>query len=67
MSSRYDFVHDPQDRRWIARWQAASAVVFVLLLMAMAAYGPTTGESVAQDRRAPAAHPEAPVVAREGA
>ena len=67
MSSLYEFVRDRHDRRWIARWQAASAVAFVLLLMAMAAHGPTSSESVAQGGRAPAAQAGAPVVVREGA
>jgi hypothetical protein len=47
MSSRYDFVKDPQDRRWIARWQLASAAMFVALLVAMIVYGPTQEEAVA--------------------
>ena len=34
MSGRYDFVKDPKDRRWIARWQVASVVMFVALLVA---------------------------------
>jgi len=66
MSSLYDFVRDRHDRRWIARWQAASAVAFVLLLIAMAAYGPTSSESVAQGGPTPVAQP-APGIVREGA
>ena len=47
MSGRYDFVKDPKDREWIARWQLASVVMFVALVVAVMLYGPTTDQTVA--------------------
>ena len=55
MSSRYDFVKDPKDRQWIARWQAASVMAFLALIVAMIVYGPTPEEAVARGDRPPPA------------
>jgi len=66
MSSRYDFVQDPRERRWIARWQAASVMAFIALLLAMMAFGPTRDEAVARNGHAsaPVAAPDGPAIAR---
>ena len=58
MSGRYDFVKDPKDRRWIARWQVASVVMFVALLVAVMLYGPTTEQTVAGAVGAQGEHPD---------
>ena len=47
MSGRFDFVKDPQDRDWIARWQVASVVMLLALVAAVMLYGPTTEQAVA--------------------
>jgi hypothetical protein len=70
MSFRYEFVKDPKDRQWIARWQAAAVVAFLALLVAMIVYGPTPEEAVARgDHPPPAAtQPTEPSIGRgEGA
>ena len=61
MQSRYDFVTDPEHRRWIARFQVGAAFLFIGLLAAVAVFhDDVPARAAPEPARSPATAPAPP-------